>query len=181
MGPPRVSPGAPARSLVQTVRTQIRKTDYQKALLRMEALANPMSLRDYEISSASHDDLSALQDRGFEALNLCASATFMSLGFSWVGIEVLLETNLSSSRVLAFSDMESFGLDMAMALGVLDNHTRFLLPSAETKPASWKAWRDPIEIVVLENGMAGMCRKPPIPHVYTVIWRPVGHVTDTFA
>ena len=52
-------------SRVQTVGAQIRQAEYQQALLRMEALADPMTLRDFEVASSAHDALPARHDRGF--------------------------------------------------------------------------------------------------------------------
>ena len=35
-----------------------------------------------------------------------------------------------------------------MVLGVWNNHTRLLLPSAETTPKSWRNWREVVDTIV---------------------------------
>ena len=68
---------------------------------------------------------------------------------------VVLEINLDSqppqSRALVFSDTPDFAIDKVMVLGVWNNHTRLLLPSAETTPAAWKSWGETVDTVLLKG------------------------------
>ena len=49
-------------------------------------------------------------------------------------LELNLRANPPLSRALVFSDTIDFDMEQVMALGVWNNHTRLLLPSAEKTP-----------------------------------------------
>ena len=150
----------PSLSRVHTVGMQLRQSEYQQASECMVTSAPPSCMRDYEVASSAHDVLSAHHDRGFEDLDLFFSTVFSQPMMPLVVIEVNMATQPPRTRALVFSNSMDFSLERTMVLGVWNNHTRLLLPAAETTPALWTKWQDAMDSVVIRS-WGSWCAAPP--------------------
>ena len=103
------------------------------------------------MASSAHDVLSAHHDRSFEDSDLFFSDSFATPMMPLVVIEVNLLTQPPRTRALVFTDSMDFKLNNVMVLGVWNNHTRLLLPVAETTPALWAKWQDIMDSVVIRE------------------------------
>ena len=107
----------PALSRVGTVGSQLRQSEYRKALDYVSQASQPVFLRDFEMASSAHDVLSAHHYRGFEDMDLFFSAFFKESGLPLVVVELNLDAPVNRSRALVFSDVSDFSIDKAMVLG----------------------------------------------------------------
>ena len=68
---------------------------------------------------------------------------------------VFLELDLNAqpprSRARVFANTVEFDFDRSMVLGVWGNHTRLLLPEAETAPEVWRRWQNIADAVVIKD------------------------------
>ena len=149
-GCPRIPP---ASTRVQTVGVQLRQHEYQSALLFARQLKTPSTQRGYGMISAAHDALSPHHDRGFEDIQLFFSSLRKTNDMSLVALEVGIGHSPVAHRALDFSDVGEFKIDKSMALGVWGHHTRFLIPTSETLPSSWREWRDMFGNVAIKTWM----------------------------
>ena len=141
----------PALSRVMTVGTQLRQAEFRQAVEYTSGVIQSACLRDFEVASSAHDVLSAHHDRGFEDLDLRPSATFKHSMMPLVVLELNLDSDPRHSRALVSSDTPDFSIDKFMVLGVWNNHTRLLLPSAETSPSARTTWCETIDTVVYKG------------------------------
>ena len=98
--------------------------------------------------------MSAHHDRGFGDLDLFPSATFDEAMIPFVALELNHDSHPPRIRDLVLSEPPDFAIDKVTVLGVCGNHTRLLLPSAETTPAAWKIRRETADTVAA-NGWGG--------------------------
>ena len=117
--------------------------------MRIHPPEGPTCLREFEIASSAHGAMSANRDRGFGYLDLLPSTAFEEPTMPLVALELNLNAKPPLSRALVFSNAVEFAFDKAVAVGVWNNHTRLLLPAAETTPEAWKRWHGISDTVVI--------------------------------
>ena len=137
----------PSLSRIQTSGAQLRQAEFQQASGCMSVSHGPTSVREFEVASSAHDVLSEHHDRSFEDPDLFFNASFNVPMMPLVVLELNLATQPPRSRALVFSNDMDFSLERVLVLGVWNNHTRLLIPSAETTPATWRGWQNVVDSV----------------------------------
>ena len=132
----------PSRNRVDLLASELRMGEYQNAIACLPRVAKPSSLLEYEMWPNAHDSMNAGHDRNFKRLgwlmkSLCAGNDFCIRIFD-------AEFNGDALTTVVYQFNESFSeiaLNLSLNLIVMNNHLRFLQPSKETSPGSWKAWK----------------------------------------
>ena len=138
----------PSRSRVGLLASELRMGEYQNAMACYDRVPNPTSLMEYEMWPNAHDSMNDGHDRdlkrlGWLAKSLCPGSDFC-IRISDVECDGVTSSATAYQYNGSFSEIAS---ELSLNLIVIDNHLRFLQPSKETFPGSWKAWKSMVREV----------------------------------
>ena len=133
---------APHKTRVAALAGHFRQYEYQQAFSFINQIKKPTSQREYELWSVAHDAMMANHDRQFREIP--ASLTgILNLGKCDVLRIFEIETISGEYHVSVrqFGEGPDDSVDTDMTLMVYEGHMRMLLPTSETTPKEWNAWR----------------------------------------
>ena len=139
----------PTRSRVETIAAELRAGEYNQALMCMEHIGSPKTTREHELWSSIHDAMAIGHDRGFKRLGWLLKENCQKAVTFCIRIFDYEECN-AKQHVTVYQYCMGAGPpppQEPICLLVADNHIRFLLPSKETFPGSWKRWLEHVNIV----------------------------------
>ena len=143
----------PDKNMVMIVASQVRSAEYQQSQEFMTRCSQPRSESSAKLFSLAHDVMTASHDRNFQDIHLFLDGLDMGMHRQVVRIfDLEWRGNHTTINVHQFGDMDQqIGLDMSINLIVWRGHMRFLLPSADTRPTSWRDWQKKVSSVIIHD------------------------------
>ena len=169
-GPRRI----PEKNRAMEVATQIRSAEYQQAQEFMMGRSLPYSKVTVKLFSLAHDAMTSNHDRNFHDIHLFLAGLGMGLHQHVVRIfDLEWRDNQATINVHQLGDLDQqTGLDASINLIALRGHVRFLLPSSDTRPTSWRDWQQQVGNVIVhewipwQSVLADDDEKPRVIHLY---------------